>query len=622
VRLADGTRRSLDSPGGKYGAGYARVSSQRQQEDGWSQEDQLVRIVRYYLDQGLAFRIFSDAGLPGSLAYRDPGGVDHLSHRLAEKRARRYEVAYRKIFMENPAYSAHQASMEAHLASTLDAIRAGDPSAPTVEDPDLPRIGRPSTQATYRPGLTTLVESLPEVHTLAVTDLSRLSRSQILFADLVERLTHHRVQVAGLVEDLSWVSGTGDIGADIVAYVISRIAEHRLSELTVNVLRGQVTKLEAGEPSGRLPSWLSTDATGKAYLNERATVVRRIVDLALTGVPYIRIALMLAEAGTPIFGHNGKGYVSGRGRAWHTDTIKKILASPTLKGVQVLFGIPWKILPAVATEEEWDRIQARLAETSRKNPQRVNRYLASQLMRCSCGYKLTHRPIGGGFDMYVCAAPPATRRANRGVRHVAISQRHVDGFLDDLMRHDPSTVVGAWKDTLERSEIREALQQLLEERQALRALLPEAEARAREEAKGKARLLYDGDEEDDEIVSAVARRILSPTLQKLDALEREIAERQRRLESILPSDEIASIEARARVWDSLTTDAKNALLLTLFREWRFEGIPPHETVVPVLNTLDEASLPPFILTTAVKGRSFFRRFPSMGDWIESWGSSG
>lgn len=136
--------------------------------------------------------------------------------------------------------------MEAHLAKTLAAIRSGSVTDAPLGDAEkeallegeqepMPRrTGRPSMAPEYRPGLTTLVESLGYVHTLAVTDLSRISRSQILFADLAERLTAHRVRVAGLMEYLSWISGSGDIGADIVAYVLSCLAEYRLGELVIH----------------------------------------------------------------------------------------------------------------------------------------------------------------------------------------------------------------------------------------------------------------------------------------------------------------------------------------------------------------------------------------------------
>ena len=57
--------------GGRYAAGYVRVSTVRQRLDGWSIADQVSRIVDFCIAHGYAFRIFSDASLSGKLPTDD-----------------------------------------------------------------------------------------------------------------------------------------------------------------------------------------------------------------------------------------------------------------------------------------------------------------------------------------------------------------------------------------------------------------------------------------------------------------------------------------------------------------------------------------------------------------------
>src|SRR5438552_4114900 len=69
--MIDGKVKKLHWKNGKIGLGYIRVSTKNQQEDGFSTPEQVVALVRAFVEDGEAFCLISDTSLSGGLPYED-----------------------------------------------------------------------------------------------------------------------------------------------------------------------------------------------------------------------------------------------------------------------------------------------------------------------------------------------------------------------------------------------------------------------------------------------------------------------------------------------------------------------------------------------------------------------
>lgn len=182
----------LDRLSGKYGALYVLVSTLGQAEDGYSADDQIRRGIEHFLRRRQAFLIFSDASLSGGLAINEPS----LIRKLALAKATRYEKVFTSLFLyEHSRFTEVQRTgLQAYLDAQKEDILRGVNVDPDLVDAQPLMEG---FTAKFRPALTLLFQSLRHIHTIAVSDLSRLCRSQMLFAEMIERLSFHQVGIIG-----------------------------------------------------------------------------------------------------------------------------------------------------------------------------------------------------------------------------------------------------------------------------------------------------------------------------------------------------------------------------------------------------------------------------------------
>jgi DNA invertase Pin-like site-specific DNA recombinase len=123
-----------------------------------------------------------------------------------------------------------------------------------------------------------------------------------------------------------------------------------------------------------LPGWVREQGGKLVLIPERARVVRKIFDLALSGHGLALIVKHLTDGKTPVF---------GRGKAWSKSYVHKILAGRVAVGeFQPLKGgepdgdpIPNYFPPAV-DETTWQQAQAALSRR-RDRPGRVGHFVAS-----------------------------------------------------------------------------------------------------------------------------------------------------------------------------------------------------------------------------------------------------
>jgi recombinase len=561
--------------------GYVRVSNPKRRSravggEGWSIDYQVSRIIDYCVHHKLAFRIVSDQGLSGSLPHDDPD----LLKLLRDNRARVYEELFRNIFLSEtertklPPEEVH--SCETWLNNAVSRIRLGKPVAGMAHavsegDEEEPRAS-PASKHIYRPGLTFIMDSVWQWHTVIVMDLSRLCRSHDLFSYIGREFLNAKVSLVGLIESLDWFNRR-DLNGDLQGRMLVTLAEHQLREALGNSLRGIAQMLMAGKPHGSLPWYLeritethleaqaNPSLVGRARFKEGMEAdyrrhLQTIVDLYLEG-----------EGG----GEHGFTLIAGRlhdlripapgGKEWHWTTVRYLLRNPALIGCQECFGRRWNTLPVIIQREDFERIQARMrlrSATLRITSKPCkDGYLMTGLIVCAppCGCHLVRRPNSAGWSQYTCTKNLRKKQDRR--RHPTFMQADVDRFFNDLMREYQADIIAQMDPP---SEVQWARMRL------------EWEA-----------CLTEKSEEQQALVRA---------LQRVDA------------------DSSLS-------WDTLTNSERNCILRELFVGFYIEGEPPNEVIVPMLRTRDRRLLPPIRLSTTGNRRAFTRRMPQVDEWVRS-----
>lgn len=640
--LIDGEAKTLNRRQGKVGAGYIRVSTPQQrsrqgQGDGFSEDDQLERVIRYFIDRGEAFRIFSDAGLSGSLPTSDP----FLVQRLWDKKAELYRDIFTTVLLKAPGgkYAPSEiASMTAFMEDAVVRLREGasdtgvlselhDSAAVDEEAPGRHTPKRVRKRTRYRPGLTVLMQELPQLHSIALTDLSRLARNQLFFAILSETIAAARVQVVGVIESLDWMNQRGNIGGDIIAAVLPVIAEYRLREVALGALRGIAAMLESGRAHGKIPSWLERDRDGFAQLKagNGQTAIRRMVELYLETNPngnvngYSTVAQRLNE----------EGWKNGRGTQWNVSTVGDILVNPALIGRQRVFGKDWNVFPRLIDDATFLRVQRERVDRNVDRPgrKRVNPdgYLMSGLIHCSCGHTLHFKKTPDGRYSYCCRANTVHRRAMEPRRHVILNQPDTDAFFERLMETHPHIVVQAFQPGDRREQIRRELERLERQLEEVQAQAARRAGAMREKAEQY--VLGLNVQADHPMFLEMVERTLKALLLDKDDMEGDIQGRIREhrahLNAVLDGDQVAGIEERVGAWKGLRNYEKNAILKTLFRDMRVQGTAPEEYITLELNTPENDALPPIYLKTSerhtlTRGIRYFRRMPTVAEWIQSF----
>lgn len=163
-------------------------------------------------------------------------------------------------------------------------------------------------------------------------------------------------------------------------------------------------RVKKGFVHGRTPFWLTKNGDGTFVTNDRASEIRRLVDLRLAGCSNVSIARQL----------NDEGLCSPVGFQWTSEQVRLYLVSDKLKVLQGHFvyglgkdeGDPRRIIlenafPAIITQDEAEAIDTYNRQQreiwASGNPRRAARttYILSGLIRCSqCGSAFRSRTAG------------------------------------------------------------------------------------------------------------------------------------------------------------------------------------------------------------------------------------
>jgi DNA invertase Pin-like site-specific DNA recombinase len=586
----------------RYVAIYVRVSTGKQ-ADGFSPEDQAERAIRYCISKRLAFRVFVDTTLSGSM----PPNIPHLVEKMRRKRASRFETIFTNIFLSpyvTRYTSAQVIALETYRDERVERIHSGGSSVSdgVVDDDVEEKIGE------FRPGLTCLLLALSDIHEVVVTDLSRIARSAAITEEVIERLIEKRIPLIGLIEPIGDLEGIG-------TKVLTWQAEQFLSSLTANSIRGTLALLESGRaPSlGNIPWWCDRDSDGRAVPHPvRWKVAREIIDRFLAGEQPYEIWTWLIETDYPA---PSKGRKEGK-NGWAIERITKhLLDDSSARGILDYYGLEWPVLPSLVTDDEWWDIRELRAESIR--PKRGAKETAANrvgtgLLKCLCGGNIYYHEMKSRkqADQYTCKGLRQRRTPEmRGRRHITIIADLVDAFFNHIMTGHPVTLLQRYAGGKNYDPVGESILSLSARLESKHQERRSLELKVREEATA----LYKGmglientpvfENLVLQLVSAKTQEI-KETVRRLDA---DLLAEQKRQQALQVTADWSSLTRQAERWDSLTDAAKNKVLRALFVEFRWHRNEEtgKEWIVPVLRAAEPVELDHIRVFT--RGKTSIRR---------------
>lgn len=603
---------------GRYQAGYIRVSLERQRtkkkvksdtSEHYSEADQVRRIALDAIQKRHAFRLYSDAALSGGLPYNS----DELIHEMRSLRSERYRSAFEAVFLTNhdDKYKPQEiTSMREYMEQTVRKIASGktdyELALEAGETEAYRERQRGKKRIAFRPALTCLISDLPSIHTLTISDLSRLSRNYQILANVLKHLHKNKVQIKGILQPLEFLNSK-DAHAELLLFVLAWLDGLKLHEVILQNLRTAEAVLLSGRPHTRIPSWLKRDKNGYAVIDEnKASPIREMVRLFLEGEGYAPIARRLAEQFDPIE------------KYWLAETVKTTLSNPALAGKQYRFGKYWDTLPSLVDDFTWHQIRQRRTTDSDKtglpkNPDDC--YLMTGLLKCPCGLSLTYQKHPNGMIHYKCKAESHQRQLQR---HIILFAPDVEAFFNEFMQYHSVSLLDFVQNADYAKRMREKLNSLLEqaaglereEYEAHQELRPRAEEFVREE------ITPESDPEFDAWVRKRLEKLTHGIRQRRDGVDEEIRVVKAALDAVLPS---ADFQQPTKDWAEMTNLEKNRLLKHIFKAIYVEGDAPNESLVPVLRTPPDYRLPPIRFESTPFARGYKRRLISVEQYKQRWG---
>jgi len=280
-------------------------------------------------------------------------------------------------------------------------------------------------------------------------DPDRLARNlahQLIITDEIEKSGARLIFVSVTFEDSPEGKLFYSMRGAISAYEREKIRER--------VVRGKRGKAQSGKiVHNAKPTGYGWDAEKSIYVpNEDSAIIRRLYDMALSGMSTSAIAQLLNQAGVP----------SPREKKWHAETIRRILTNPLYYGnaiqyrqqativnrkkiVKIRDKSEWLTVscPAIVSKEEYDKVQLCLARQRKFSPRNEKKvYMLRGLLYCAqCGCKFKISTCGRNNDKkyYRCGSVDRNRLfaeniqcTNRGIQTDRLDEC-VWNMLVDLM---------------------------------------------------------------------------------------------------------------------------------------------------------------------------------------------
>lgn len=256
---------------------------------------------------------------------------------------------------------------------------------------------------------------------LLVESLDRLSRQQVRYAiPPFMELINAGITVVTLADGQAYSQASVDDNFTqlMMSLAIMSRAHEESTQKSKRVKAAHAKQREnalkgIGRFSGRMFSWVDAVETSPGRfdyrLNDHAQTVKRVFELADSGLGQVAIAAKLNSTQTPTFRGSGlwqQGYVSALIR--NEAVIGTYQPTEMVNGKRVAFGDPLlRYLPAAVPEDLFWRVQSNRRRRPISNGRKGNKLsnMLGDLLRCThCGARLRMRNGGykGKPQRYVC----------------------------------------------------------------------------------------------------------------------------------------------------------------------------------------------------------------------------
>jgi site-specific DNA recombinase len=319
-----------------------------------------------------------------------------------------------------------------------------------------------------RPGLDSLRDraALAEFDAVLITEPDRLARNYVHQMVVIEELENRGIRVEFLDRPMS-----DDPHDRLLLQIRGAVAEYERALIADRMRRGRLAKYRAGKllPWGRPPYGYRVDPDhprdpeGVQLDKTEAAIVAEMFDWYLEpGATLYRVAKRLTELAIPTS--------AGKPR-WQVATVRGVLTNHAYTGITYanrLRVVPSKRrrsplesvgkgestvqrpreewipipVPAVVTQEVFDRVQAKLSLNQKLSPRnnKAHQYLLRRMVSCGyCRLSAFGRTLHNKYDYYVCKGHTDALRAARGER---CTSRFIPASqLDELVWQDFCKVV-------------------------------------------------------------------------------------------------------------------------------------------------------------------------------------
>jgi site-specific DNA recombinase len=314
-----------------------------------------------------------------------------------------------------------------------------------------------------RPGLDSLRDraALAEFDVVLITEPDRLARNYVHQMLVIDELERRGIRVEFLDRPMS-----NDPHDRLLLQIRGAVAEYERTQISDRMRRGRLMKYR----TGRLLPWTRPpyafrvdperprDPSGVRLDEAEQAVVAEMFDHYLEpGTTLYRIAKQLTDLGLPT--------PTGKPR-WNVSTVRGILTNPVYTGTAYAhrsYAVPAKrrksallptgpgegralrpeeewisiAVPAVVTQEVFDRVQAKLSHNQQTSPRnnKAHDYLLRGLVSCGhCRLSAMGRTLRGGYSYYICRGRTDALRAAPEQRCIA---RYAPAAqLDELVWQD------------------------------------------------------------------------------------------------------------------------------------------------------------------------------------------
>ncbi|MFC1968934.1 recombinase family protein [Chloroflexota bacterium] len=279
------------------------------------------------------------------------------------------------------------------------------------------------------------------IDVIVIYCLDRISRDPTHGVILTQEFEKLGVALEAVTEDVD----NTELGK-LISYIRGFASKLEAEKIRERTMRGKMAHLK----NGRLPQGTGIGVYGynwdksagrRTIIDHEAVTVRKIFNMAISGISINRIAMTLNESDSR----------TKSGSLWHRQTVKRVLSNPVYTG-KTYFGQTkrinktkveaqpeenWILLPEITppiiTDEIFNQAQEALINARQARPLRPNSsYLLTGFIRCSkCGSTIFGTTLEGKYRYYRCfgSIPTVTRGKISDARYINADE--IEGLVWD-----------------------------------------------------------------------------------------------------------------------------------------------------------------------------------------------